>query len=96
MKLCKHQPHKVIDNILEPKYSTKSVRINVNKVTEYTEHYIIRFEKPGPQKEYGWFYMSGKMIRKHPIYPNGSGKVYEVPLSKREEFEPINNCEHAD
>lgn len=94
MILCKHEPHKVIDNILEPKYSTDSVRINVTKVTPDIEHYIIKFVKSTKYPD--WFYMSGKEIRKHPIYPNGSGKVYEVPMSKRESFQPNNKCEHAD
>jgi hypothetical protein len=94
MKLCKHELHKVIDDILEPKYSTDSVRINVKKVTDKVEHYLIRFVKSTDYPD--WFYMSGKLIRKHPVYPNGRGFVYEVPMSKRDTFEPIKNCEHTD
>jgi hypothetical protein len=84
----------VIDDILEPKYSTDSVRINVKKVTDNIEHYIIKFVKSTDYPD--WFYMSGEVIRKHPIYPNGSGRVYEVPMSKREEFEQIKPCQHTD
>lgn len=96
MRLCKHETHKVIDDIKAPKYSNQSIRINVNKVTDAVEHYLIQFQDESPKKEFGWFYMSGKVIRRHKIVPNGNGMVYEVPLSKREPFEQINPCEHAD
>lgn len=95
MKLCKHEPHKVIDDILAPKWSNKTIRINVEKVSPHIEHYIIQFVEDSPKKLYGWFYMSGKVIRRHKVLPNGAGKVYEVPLDKREEFEPDNNCIHV-
>lgn len=94
MHLCKHDKYKIIDDILAPKWSTDSVRINVDKVSPNVEHYIIRFVEPSPRKVYGWFYMSGKMIRRHKVYPNGRGRVYEVPLDKREEFVPNNKCNH--
>lgn len=93
-KLCKHQPHKVIDWILAPKYSNDTIRISVASVPETIEHYLIKFKDPSPAKQYGWFYMSGKMIRSQPKVPNGQGWVYEVPLSKREEFEPDYKCNH--
>lgn len=93
MKLCKHEPHRVIDDILEPKYSTDSVLIAVYKVPEHIEHVLIKFQKHVPDYP-GWFYMSAKMIRKHPTQKNGRTTVYVVPMSKREEFEPIKQCEH--
>lgn len=96
MKLCKHKHHKVIDWILAPKYSNNTIRISVASVPETIEHYIIKFKDASPAKQYSWFYMSGKMIRSQPKVANGQGWVYEVPLSKREEFEALNNCEHAD
>lgn len=94
MTLCKHQPHKGIDDIWEPKYSTKDILINVEKVPKDVEHFVIQFSKESPKKVYGWFYMSGKMIRRHKKQANGSGAVYVVPLSKREDFIPLKNCEH--
>ncbi len=93
MKLCKHEPYKQIDWIKEPKYSTKEILIDVEAVKD-DEHIVIRFAYPAPQKEYGWFYMSGKMIRRHHTQPNGDIWVYVVPLSKREEFIPIKDCNH--
>lgn len=96
MTLCKHQPHKVIDDIKDPKYSTNEILIATHKVLPHIEHYIIRFSSPGAEKDYGWFYMSGQMIRRHKTQRNGRGEVYVVPLSKREEFEPMNRCEHSD
>lgn len=95
MKLCKHEPHLVVDWILDPKWSTNEVLIDVDKVGKH-ENVLIRFANLSPQKKYGWFYMSGKMIRKHKTQPNGRGTVYVVPLSKREEFEPIKQCGHSD
>ena len=94
MKLCKHEVHKVIDWVLAPKYSNDTIRISVASVPETIEHYIIKFKDTSPEKQYGWFYMSGKMIRSQPVVQNGAGKVYEVPLSKREEFEPDYKCNH--
>lgn len=92
MKLCKHQPHKVIDDIWEPRYHDKKILIHVRKVPQDIEHYIIRFEYPKPKEDYGWFYMSGKMIRRHQKQDNGQGEVYVVPLNKRETFIPDKNC----
>ena len=91
---CRHEKHKVIDSIFEPKYSTDSVRISIDKISPDIEHYLIKFVKCNKYPD--WFYMSGKTIRKCPIYPNGAGKVYEVPMSKREEFTPIKKCDHQD
>ena len=94
MKLCKHQNYKLIDDIWEPKWSTDEVLINVDKVTEDTEHYLIKFTKKSPKNKYGWFYMSGKVIRSHKTQPNGTGHVYVVPMKARETFEPLDHCEH--
>lgn len=94
MKLCKHEPHKVIDWIKSPKWSTDEILINTDAVSSNIEHYLIRFSDASPQNKYGWFYMSGKMIRRHKTQANGRGKVYIVPLGKREEFEQIKPCIH--
>lgn len=92
VKLCKHDKYKVIDHILEPKYSTDEILINVASVLEDVEHYIIKFKKCAKYPD--WFYMSGKMIRRFHTQPNGAGKVYVVPMSRREEFEPNKECNH--
>lgn len=92
IEFCKHQPHKVIDDILEPKYSTDEILIATYKVPEHSEHVLIKFKACNKYPD--WFYMSAKMIRKHPTQPNGRGKVYVVPMSKRNEFQPIKKCEH--
>ena len=94
MILCKHDNYKVIDHILEPKYSTQEILISTDAISPNIEHYLIRFSKPAPQEKYGWFYMSGKTIRRHKKQKNGRGEVYVVPLSKREEFIPNKTCEH--
>lgn len=96
MKLCKHDRYKVIDWIREPKWSTKEILINTQAIDPNTEHYLFQFVSPSPKNLYGWFYFSGKMIRRHKTQKNGSGQVYVVPLDKREEFEPIKQCEHGD
>lgn len=90
MKLCKHQKHKVIDHILEPKYSTDEILISVSAVPEDVEHFIIKFKKCTKYPD--WFYMSGKVIRRHKKQKNGRGEVYVVPMRRREAFEPIKNC----
>lgn len=92
MKLCRHEPHKVIDWIIEPKYSTDSVRINIGAVSPEIEHYLIKFTDCNKYPD--WFYMSGQIIRRSPIKPNGKGKVYEVPMSKRESLVIEEDCKH--
>ena len=92
MKLCKHQPHKVVDWIKEPKYSTDEVLINVATVDQGTEHYLIKFANCNKYKD--WFYMDYKTISKGHKQPNGRGEVYAVKMDKRQPFEPIKDCEH--
>jgi len=92
MKLCKHQPHRVITDILAPKWSTKEVLINVNKVSDKIDHYILQFVEESPKKVYGWFYLSGRDIRSSKKQPNGSGEVYAVKLSKSTPFIPDKDC----
>jgi len=92
MKLCKHQDHTVIDWVLDPKWSTKEILLDVEKITK--EHNIIQFKNESAKNKYGWFYMSGKMIRRHHTQKNGAGQMYVVPLSKRQSFEPNKRCEH--
>lgn len=92
-RFCKHEKYKVIDNIWEPKYSTDEVLINVERIPEDVEHFIIKFKKCNKYPD--WFYMSGKMIRRFHKQKNGNGMVYVVPMSRRETFEPIKeNCGH--
>lgn len=94
MTLCKHQKYKTITHIKSPKWSTDEILINVDAIHEDVEHYLIRFSDDSPQRKYGWFYMNGKVIRRFHTQPNGSGRVYVVPLSRREEFIPNKQCEH--
>jgi len=78
-RFCKHEKYKVIDNIWEPKYSTDEVLINVERVPEDYEHFIIKFKK----------------CNRFHKQKNGGGMVYCVPMSRRETFEPIKeNCGH--
>lgn len=92
-RLCKHEPHKVISWIKSPKWSTNEILIDTRAV-EGHENLLIRFSDKSPQDKYGWFYMSGKMVRRHKTQKNGNGEVYVVPLGKREEFVQIKDCEH--
>ena len=91
---CKHQRYKKIDWIKSPKWSTDEILINTEAVSPEIEHYLVQFTDESPKNKYGWFYMSGKVIRRHKTQPNGRGKVYVVPMSKREEFTPIKDCGH--
>ena len=94
---CKHHPHRVIDDIRSPKWSTNQVLISVDKVKEGIDDYLIIFSDESPKNKYGWFWLSGKDIRKSSTQPNGRGRVYAVDLNKREEFIPINSdkCGHT-
>ena len=92
MKLCRHQPHKVIDDIQSPKWSTNEILISTHKVTDRIEHYIIRFTDKSPQEKFGWFYMAGKDIRKSNTQPNGKGVCYVVSMGKRQPFVADKNC----
>lgn len=92
MKLCRHQPHKVFTHILDPRYSTNDVLIDARRISDKIEHYVLQFKSPGAQKQYKWFYLSGKTIRKSPTQKNGAGTMYVVPMYKREEFTPIKDC----
>jgi hypothetical protein len=89
-KLCKHQPHKEINDIWEPRYHDDKILINVAKVSEDIEHYIIKFKKCNKYPD--WFYMSGKNIRRCSKQENGKGEVYVVPMTNRQAFEPDKNC----
>ena len=95
LKLCRHQKHKVIDHILEPKYSTDEILISVAAVPEDVEHFLIKFKKCNKYPD--WFYMSrNDIVKGTKKQPNGRGEVYCVPLSRRQEFTPNKRCEHAD
>lgn len=96
MKFCRHVNHRVINDIWEPKWSTREILINVDKIVDGVDNYLFMFSNESAQQKYGWFYLSGDTIRKHQIKPNGKGRVYVVPLSERESFVPINKCEHEE
>lgn len=96
MTFCRHASHRQITHIKDPKYSTNEILIDVGKVKPEIEHYLIKFASPGAAKDYGWFYMSGKVIRRAKTQKNGRIDVYAVSMDKREEFVPIKQCEHAD
>lgn len=93
MKLCKHTPHAIIDNIREPKYSTDQCLINVAKVGQGIEHYLIKFTNCTKYPD--WFYFDYKTISKSKKQPNGRGEVYAVDMSKRQELEIIKKCDHS-
>lgn len=92
MKLCRHQRYRVIDDIKAPRYHDNKILISVAKVYEDIEHYIVRFSDESPKKEHGWFYMSGKDIRRYGKQKNGRGEVYVVPLGKKQTFTPDKEC----
>lgn len=92
MRLCKHDKHRVIDHILEPKYSTDEILINVASVPDDVEHLIIKFKKCNKYPD--WFYMSAKVVRRFRKQKNGNGMVYVVPMDRREEFEALKECNH--
>lgn len=91
---CKHQVYTKIDNIQSPKWSTDEVLISTARITDNTQHVLLQFTDESPKNKYGWFYLSGKVIRASKKQPNGRGEVYVVPMSKREEFEAITKCNH--
>ncbi len=90
-KLCRHKIDRYITDILNPKFSTNEVLIDKNDV-QGVENVLIRFSAEGSKERYGWFLMSGKMIRSHRTQPNGRITVHVVPLNKRQEFTPIKDC----
>lgn len=92
MRLCKHDNYRVIDNIWAPKYSTWQVLINVNKVSDNVEHYLIKFTKAPSMPD--WYYISREDITSGGQQPNGAGRVYTPSLSKLQPFTPDNHCEH--
>jgi hypothetical protein len=92
VRLCKHQPHKVINDIKSPKWSTDEVLINVDKVSDRIEHYLLQFTDESPKNKYGWFYLAGKHIRGSKTQLNGRGTMYVVSMKKRQPFTPIKDC----
>lgn len=92
MELCKHQLHKVIDDIWEPKYSTGEVLIHVRKVPDKIEHFLVKFTRAPAYPS--WLYFSGKDIRKSRRQKNGNGEVYVVSMAKAQDFKPKEHCEH--
>jgi hypothetical protein len=92
MKLCRHANYHIIDWVREPRYHDDSILINTGAIIPGVEHYIIKFTNCNQYPD--WFYMSGKVIRRHHTQANGSSNVYVVPMGKREAFEPIKNCTH--
>lgn len=92
MKVCKHQVHRKIDWIREPKYSTDEILINVHAISSGIEHYFIKFKMC--KKYPDWFYMSRKVIQHSKTQPNGRGEVYVVPMQYAQPLEIIHPCEH--
>lgn len=92
MKLCKHVPHKVFTHVLDPKYSTNEVLIDVKRISDDVPHYILQFKNPGAQAKWGWFYLSLKDIKGSKKQQNGAGEVYAVSLGKSKPFTPDNDC----
>lgn len=91
MKLCKHDNYQIIDWIREPKYSTDQVLIATGKITS-APHYLLKFQECNKYPH--WYYLSRKDITTSKIQSNGKLEVYAVPMSRAQDFEPINNCEH--
>lgn len=91
MRFCKHQPYRVFE-VWQPKWSTKEVLLNVNKYSDNIEHYLVKFTKT-PSME-GWYYVDRKTLKKCKTQKNGNGEMFILPLSKLEDFTPINKCEH--
>lgn len=91
---CRHTRHRTITKIFAPKYSTNEILINTLDIVPKIEHYLFQFSEETPKHTYGWFYLSGKIIRASKKQPNGRGEVYVVSLDKRENFNPLTECEH--
>lgn len=91
MQFCKHTPHRVLE-VWEPRYSTKDVLINKNKISPTIEHYLLRFTKANSLKD--WYYFSGDTIRKSKEQKNGYGTCYIVDFSNPEIFNAPERCIH--
>lgn len=89
--LCKHDNYRVIDWILAPKYSTKEVLINVDKIGD-TEHYLLKFKEAPAYPD--WYYINRRDIVNKRTQKNGSGMMYVVPLNLLDDFKPLTECEH--
>lgn len=90
--LCKHEVHRVIDDIWQPRYHDRKVLINVNKIRPGIEHYLIKFSKAPAYPD--WYYLNSKSIKKGATQKNGNGEMYIVSLDELEDFKPITECEH--
>lgn len=92
MRLCKHDIYKVVE-VWAPKYSTNQVLINVNKVSDKVDHYLVKFTKAPVLKD--WYYFSLHDIKKSSTQKNGAGNMYAVSMDKSQQFTPIKDCEHV-
>ena len=92
VKLCQHDNYTIIDWIHEPRYHDDRILIKTTAITSGTEHYLIKFTNSNKYKD--WFYMSKKVIVNSPTQKNGRGRVYCVPMSKRDTFVPDKQCKH--
>lgn len=92
--LCKHEPHVIIDDIWEPRYSTNDVLINVNNLKRSIDNYLIKFTKAKSLP--GWYWVGLDTLTKCKTQRNGAGTMIVCPLSALEEFIPRKDCEHAD
>jgi len=92
MTFCKHQRHKIIDWIHQPKYSTDQVLIKTQAVSPEIEHYLLRFTNCNKYPD--WLYFSSKDILRRDKQKNGAGEVYLVPMSCAKPFTPLTHCDH--
>ena len=92
MELCKHANYKVIDWILEPKYSNNTIKIRKDAVSGDTKHYLVKFSACKSMPD--WFYLSYKDIKGGAVKTNGAIEVYEVSLDLKQDFTPIIKCSH--
>jgi len=86
--LCKHAGA-AVHNIYEPRWHDRRVLL---KVTAVHDHNIVQFSKSPTLP--GWYYVSGKTVRKYSKQSNGRIDCYAVPLSEFVPFEPKLHCEH--
>lgn len=77
---------RVIDDVWQPRYSTKDCLIACWKIDKaHTNHIKIIFSKAGAQK--GPWYISKKMAQKCKKFDNHGVECYIIPMDKLEHIE---------